>query len=210
MTNSIQVKVLARMRRDTRRIYTSKDFLDLGARAAVDQALTRLADSKTIQRIGRGLYRIPRVNPRLGIELAPDMDEIAQALARRTGSRVVPSGAVAANSLGLSTQVPAKPVYLTDGRTRSVRVGHTIFILKHAAPKDLPLGRPTSAMVFQALRQMGREAVGQDMIAHLRRRLSPQERRRLLKDAPYVTDWVAEAIRQICAGNDRSKSIRHG
>lgn len=210
VTDTIQARVLSRMHRDTRRVYTSKDFLDLGARAAVDQSLTRLADRKTVQRIGRGLYRIPRTNPRLGIDLASDIDEIAQALARKTGSRVVPSGAVAANSLGLSTQVPAKLVYLTDGRTRSVRVGNTIFILKHAPPKDLPLGRPTSAMVFQALRYLGREVVEQDTITHLRRRLSSQERRRLLKDVNYVTDWVAAVIRQICTRKDRSKVARHG
>lgn len=209
-TDTAQARVLGRMLRDTRRVYTTKDFLDLGARAAVDQALMRLADSKTVQRIGRGLYRIPGTNPRLGIDLAPDIDEIAQALARKTGSRVVPSGAVAANSLGLSTQVPAKPVYLTDGRTRNVRVGNTNFILKHVPPKDLPLGRPTSALVFQALRHLGREAVEKDTIAHLRRRLSPQERRRLLRDTRYVTDWVAAAIQQICAKNDRFKAASHG
>ena len=62
------------------------------------------------------------MNERLGIPLGPDFDEIAEALARQTGSKVVPSGAVAANRLGLSTQVPAKPVYLTDGRTREVRI----------------------------------------------------------------------------------------
>ncbi|MCG3203604.1 MAG: hypothetical protein KCHDKBKB_00275 [Elusimicrobia bacterium] len=198
------------MRQDKTRVYTSKDFLDLGARAAVDQALKRLANNKVIQKIGRGLYRIPRTNPRLGIDLAPNIDQIAQALGRKTGSRVVPSGAVAANSLGLSTQVPAKPVYLTDGRTRSVRVGKTTFLLIHAPPKDLPLGRPMSALVFQALRHLGHEAVGPNTLSHLRRRLSPKERKQLLRDARYVTDWVAAAIREICSTNNQTKGVAHG
>lgn len=90
--DKIPSKVLARMRQDKNRVYTSKDFLDLGTRAAIDQALKRLTNNQVIQKIGRGLYRIPRTNPRLGIDLAPNGDDIAQALGRKTGSRVVPSG----------------------------------------------------------------------------------------------------------------------
>jgi hypothetical protein len=139
------------------------------------------------------------VNDALGIELAPDVDEVAQALARKTRSRIVPSGAVAANALGLSTQVPARPVYLTDGRTRQVRIGNTVFTVKHAAPKDLPLGSPLSAMVFQALRYLGRDAITEETVARLRRRLSPGEKRKLLADARYATDWVAAVVRQVVA-----------
>lgn len=210
VVDTAQTKILSRMHGWPEKVYTAKDFLDIGTRDAVDKALSRLAESKAIQRIGRGLYHIPRTNPKLGIELAPDMDEVAWALARRTGSRIVPSGAVAANSLGLSTQVPAKPVYLTDGRTRSVRVGNTVIVLKHTPPKDLPLGSPKSAMVFQALRHLGRKAVGPEVIARLLRRLSLEERRRLLKDAHHVTDWIAAAVRKVCGGDENSTEAHHG
>ncbi|MEK7720925.1 MAG: DUF6088 family protein [Elusimicrobiota bacterium] len=208
--DAIQTKVLAQMRRDALKVHISKDFLDLGSRASVDLALFRLVKSKAIQRIGRGLYYIPRRNTRLGIDLSPDMDEVAQALARRTGSRIVPSGAVAANLLGLSTQVPAKLVYMTDGRTRSVRVGNTIIILKHTPPKDLPLGSPMSAMVFQALRYLGHKAVGLETIARLRNKLSPTERQRLLKDTHHITDWVATAVRKVCKSAGTPRKAQHG
>ena len=208
--DTIQTKVLAQMQRNAREVHISKDFLDLGSRAAVDLALFRLVKNKAIQRIGRGLYHIPQINSRLGITVSPNMDAVAQALARRTGSRVVPSGAVAANSLGLSTQVPAKPVYMTDGRTRSVRVGNTVIVLKHTPPKDLPLGSPMSAMVFQALRHLGHKAVGLETITRLRRRLSRTERQRLLKDVHHITDWVAAAVRKVCKNAETSKKARHG
>ena len=87
-------------------VHVSKDFLDLGNRAAVDQALSRLVKSGTVRRIERGLFYYPRVNPKLGGELAPDPELVAAAIGRRRASRVVPSGATAANALGLSTQVP--------------------------------------------------------------------------------------------------------
>ena len=168
--STMQDAILDRIRgHDRGKVFTPKDFLDLGSRDAVDQSLSRLVKSGEIQRLGRGLYHYPRVNKRLGIPIDPDLDEIAEALGRQTGTRVLPSGAAAANRLGLSTQVPAKPVYLTDGRTRQVRIGGMVFQIRHAAPKELSVASRTSAMVFQALRHLGREAVDEQAIARLRR-----------------------------------------
>src|SRR5436305_379509 len=141
---TVQEQILDRIRHQGRgKVFTTKDFFDLGSREAIDQALSRLAKAGDVQRLGRGLYHYPQRNLRLGIALPPDADEIAGALARRTGSRIAPSGAMAANRLGLSTQVPARPVYLTDGRTREVRVGNLVFVIKHVAPKELPAGSGT-------------------------------------------------------------------
>src|SRR5262249_3138686 len=138
-----QDDILDRIRKKGRgKVFTPKDFLDLGSRDAADQSLSRLVKGGEIQRLGRGLYHHPQVNERLGIPLAPDLDEIAEALGRQPGSRGIPCGAVAANRVGLSTQVPAKPVYLMDGRTRQVRIGSTVFQIRHATPKELPAGSP--------------------------------------------------------------------
>ena len=196
--STVQDAILDRIRsQDRGKVFIPKDFLDLGSRDAVDQSLARLVKSGDILRLGRGLYHDPRTNARLGIPLGPDLDEIADALARQTGSRVVPSGAVAANRLGLSTQVPAKPVYLTDGRTRQVRIGNTTIQIRHAAPKELPVGSPTTAMVFQALRHLGQAAVDDQVAARLRRVLSAKQRQKLLQDARYTTDWIAAVVREV-------------
>jgi hypothetical protein len=137
------------------------------------------------------------VNERLGIPIGPDPDEIVDALGRQTGSRVLPSGAVAANRLGLSTQVPAKPVYQTDGRTRQVRVGGMVFQMRHPAPKEPLAASRTSAMVFQALRHLGRTAVNEQLIVRLRRVLSAEQRQELLRDARYTIDWIADVVRRV-------------
>lgn len=195
---NIQTQILDRIRQGGRgKVFTPKDFLDLGGREAVDQALSRLAKAGDIQRLGRGLYHFPRKNARLGIPLSPDTDEIASALARQTGTRIAPSGATAANRLGLSTQVPAKAVYLTDGRSRRVRVGNMDFVVKHVAPRDFPAGSRTSATVFQALRYLGRGAVNPQVIARIRRNLPAKDRARLVQDSRYATDWIAETARLI-------------
>ena len=207
--NTIQDDILDRIRGQGRgKVFTPKDFLDLGSRDAADQSLSRLVKGGEIQRLGRGLYHFPRINERLGIPIGPDLDEIAEALARQTGSRVVPSGAVAANRLGLSTQVPAKPVYLTDGRTREVKIGSTTFQLRHAAPKEFPVGCRTSAMVFQALRHLGQVAVDDQVVAQLRRALSADQLKELLRDARYTTDWIGAVVRQIV--QPEGELVNHG
>nr|QEG97822.1 hypothetical protein AgrTiKerr27_00092 [Agrobacterium tumefaciens] len=99
-------------------VFTPSDFLDVAARAAVDQALSRLARNGKLRRLTRGLYDFPKVHPQLGA-LSPRPDDVAKALARETGSQVQIAGARAANALGLSTQVPAHSIYLTDGGRRA-------------------------------------------------------------------------------------------
>lgn len=179
------------------KVFTSKDFLDLGSRDAVDQALSRLSRLGDIKRIGRGLYHYPRVNSRLGITVSPDADDVAQALARQTGTRIAPSGAVAANRLGLTTQVPGRLIYLTDGYSRKVTASDLEFTFKHVAPKDFPPGSPTSAAVIQALRYLGPSAITDDVLRRLRRALPDRALKRLLDDARYTTDWVHQAIRRV-------------
>ena len=197
----VQDVILDHLRNRSRgKVYTSKDLAHLGRRAAVDQALSRLARDGTLQRLARGLYYYPKTNPRLGIVVSPPADEIAAALARQTGSRIAPSGAIAANRLGLSTQVPAKHVYLTDGRSRQIRVGNQVFAMKHVAPKELPIGSSVSAAVFQALRYLGVDSIDDTVISRLRRRLSTKQRRQLLQDARYTTGWIADIVRKIARG----------
>ena len=209
MDTSIQDKIVERLRRQGQgKVFTPKDFLDLGSRESVDQALSRLAKAETVQRLGRGLYCYPKINKRLGIIISPDVDEIASALARQTGSRIAPSGAMAANRLGLSTQVPAKPVYLTDGRSRKVRIGNFLIVVKHVAPKELPVGNQISATVLQALRYLGKEAIDSTVINRIRKALLPKYRSKLLLDSKYTTDWIADAVRKIAG--DQVKAINHG
>ena len=97
--------------------FSARDFADLGSRPTVDSALHRLERKGSIRRVIRGIYDRPQFSEVLSTELSPDLDQVAQALARKFGWRIQPSGAVAQNLLRLSTQVPARAVYLSDGRT---------------------------------------------------------------------------------------------
>src|SRR5437660_9875018 len=145
-------------------IFTPQRFVDLGTRKAVDRALSRLVEGKLLQHLTRGIYYYPRIHPDLG-PLSPDPDKVARAIAGKSGTALQPTGAYAANLLGLSTQVPAKIVYLTDGRAKTVRIGNQQIQLRHTTPKNMATAGRISGLVIQALRYLGREQVEPPMIA---------------------------------------------
>jgi hypothetical protein len=177
--------------------FSAKDFLDIASRTMIDVTLASLAQVGKIRRIKRGLYDMPRMNTALGGELSPDIDEAAQAIARRQRWKIVPEGAWAANLLGLSTQVPSKITYLTDGPNNEVLIGRRSIHFKHARPKAMAGLEGKFALVVQALRYLGKEGVSTREIQTLRTALSPAEKRRLVKDARFGVDWIYEVAKGI-------------
>ena len=177
--------------------FSAKDFLDVASRTMIDVTLASLAQSGKIRRVRRGLYDMPKINPALGGELSPDIDEAARAIARRQRWKIVPEGAWAANLLGLSTQVPAKFIYLTDGPNNEVLIGRRSIHFKHARPKAMAGLEGKFALVVQALRYLGKDGVGAREIETLRRTLSPTEKRRLVKDTRFGVDWIYEVAKRI-------------
>jgi Family of unknown function (DUF6088) len=177
--------------------FSAKDFLDIASRGTIDMALGSLTRNGTIRRIRRGLYDMPKINPALGGKLSPDIDEAAHAIARRQRWKIVPEGAWAANLLGLSTQVPAKIIYLTDGPNNEVPIGRRSIHFKHARPKAMAGLEGKFALVVQALRHIGKQGIGPSEIEKLRSSLSPAEKRRLVKDARFGVDWIYEVAKEI-------------
>lgn len=152
-------KVLAQIRQNGRGwVFSPDEFRDLGDPRYVGLALSRIVSKGTIRRLARGLYDYPKTHPVIGT-LAPSPDAIAKALVGRHNIRLLPCGAYAANLLGLSEQVPAKIVFLTDGPSRTVRVGDQETHLKQTTPRTMePAGR-TSGLVIQALPHLGQQHV---------------------------------------------------
>ena len=173
-------------------VYTPSDFLDVATRPAIDQALSRLVKSGKLRRLARGLYDYPKIHSQLG-PLSPAPDDVAQALARETGSQVQIAGARAANALGLTTQVPAKSTYLTDGPSRRVVLGKRVVDLRHASPKHLIAPGSPVGTVVQALRHVGqvRAADVAQVAAH---RLSPSDKRALAASAYQAPAWMRPTL----------------
>ncbi len=177
-------------------MFVPGDFLDLGSREAVDLALHRLTRKGTIRRLARGVYDFPREHPVLGV-LSPSPDTVAQALAGRDRTRLNLPGACAANVLGLSEQVPAKAVFLTDGPSRTVKIGPTTIQLRRTTPRNMAAAGRLSGLLIQALRELGEEHVTPARREHLKRTLPADKRRELVKDIRLAPAWMHPIFREL-------------
>jgi len=176
--------------------FTPNDFLDLGGRDAVDKALSRLAIKGTIRRLARGLYEYPREHSELGT-LSPEIEKVAKALAGKDRIRLQPAAAYATNLLGLSEQVPAKVVFLTDGPSRTVKIGRQEIQLRRTTPRNMAAAGRLSGLLMQALRHLGKEHITPARMEHLKRTLPAMERQQLLKDLRLAPAWMHPLFREL-------------
>jgi hypothetical protein len=197
MERTTQKAIIKRIRAKQRGwVFTPKEFVSLGPRTAVDQALCRLQERGIIRRLAQGIYEYPRIHPQIGV-LSPSVEAVAKAVAARTSSRLLVSPAKAANLLGLSTQVPAQNMFLTEGPSRNVRIGNQVIILKHATPSKM-IGAGTEAgIVIQAMRAFGPNGVNEIPIASISQKLPPavkSEIKNLMSAAPA---WAQPVLGRI-------------
>lgn len=149
------------------------------------------------------MYDYPRQDPEIGI-LAPPIDAIASALQVRDAVRLQPSGAYAANLLGLSSQVPMRVVFLTDGPSRKIQIGKQEIVLKRTTPRNMATAGRIGGLVIHALRHLGQNHVDADVVKRLRRNLSDSDRKEILKDIRYAPVWVAKIMREVAQESDES------
>ena len=196
---SVDAHIVQRIRGSGRgSVFSPSDFLDLGSRDAVDQALSRLARKGTLRRLARGLYDYPKPHPVLGV-VTPTPDAVAKALAGKHGIRLQPSGAYAANLLGLSDQVPARVELLTDGTNRTVKAGPMRIVLKRTTPRQMVLAGRPAGLVIQGLRSLGPEHLTPQRLAQLRRTLPAHERRILASSLALAPLWMHASLRALAA-----------
>lgn len=184
-------------------VCTPKDFLDLGSREAIDQALSRLARSDRLRRIGHGLYDRPRFSNVLGRPAPVDLDAAVKALARRDGVQIIPDGMAAANRLGLTNAVPAKVSFVTDGYSRKLKIEGRTVRFRHASPSVMKwAGRP-SVSVVQAFRWLGPDAARDArVLSTLSRTLSEDVKLDLLRNKRDLPGWVLPLLREITTVHD--------
>jgi hypothetical protein len=176
---------------------SAKSLFHLGNRAAVDQALSRLAARGRLIRAGRGFYLLP-INSRYGTR-APSVEQAVEALASQRGEVIVPSGAKAANALGFTTQVPVRSVYLTSGRTRTMSLGKQIVELRHAPRWQLVLAHRPAGEAVRALAWLGPEKA-ETAVRTLKRKLPPTTFNELVAAVPQLPTWLAQSVGRAAHG----------
>jgi hypothetical protein len=149
-----------------------------------------------LRKAGRGIYELPQ-RP-AGVTSQPvSAEAVAKAFARQKGVRIQPSGAHAANLLGLSTQVPVRLAFLTDGPSRTVALGNRRLIFRRASPRLMATAGCISGTVISALRWLGERNVDDHVVDVLRRRLGVEDKRRLMRDLQFAPAWIARVMRRV-------------
>lgn len=208
---TVAEKVLRRIGASKGSVWSAGDLSDLGSRSAIDQALRRLWLAGTIRKVARGLYDYPQKGAVVGVR-APRADKAATAAVRGRGAAIRPSGSVAANALGLTTQVPARLEYLTDGIARTITVGGQSVQLRRVSPKRLKVA-PGAGALIEALRYLGHDAVARLTDEHMVRvaRAMTDADLAALRNAPrHAPAWMLPTIHRVLAGVAADSRTVHG
>lgn len=198
MSISLQDIILERMINSNLGAFTASDFVDIARHDAVRKALDRLENCGQIRRVLRGVYDKPRFNNRFKMFEPPRVESIAYAIARQYNWYICPSGNFALNKLGLSTQVPAQYVFVSNGPYVSYLIEGTRLLFKHTTSREITSFSPITLLIIQAIKAIGRENILLDDILHLRRVLSSKDKRILLEEGPKTSIWIYEVIKEIC------------
>lgn len=177
--------------------FTPKDLADLADSTVVRQTIVRLTKSGAIRRLLRGVYDVPRYSAILKTFASPSANSIAQAIARTHRWTIVPTGSSALNLLGLSTQVPAKWIFLSDGPSKTFGWEGGQIEFKHRANREITSLSPMTALVVQALKELGQAEIDGKVIRTLARQMTPDQKVAAVQEAKIVTDWVYQAIKRV-------------
>ena len=178
--------------------FSANDLLEKFSRQQADNILSDLVKEGKIRRVCRGIYDYPKYSEFLKQDLSPDIDQVARAFARKFNWRIEILGDTALNMLGLSTQVVAKYVYLSDGPNRTYGILGTTLEFKKSSLKNIGFKYKESSLIVQALKTLGKERISDDVIETIRKRVEPKMYSKILKDTQSSTVWIYEAIKQIC------------
>ena len=176
-------------------LFFTEDFLAYGSAKTVSKTLERLVKEQKIIRVARGIYTRPEMDPILGL-LSPGSEAIAEAIRRRDKARIMPTGVLALNALGLSTQVPMNIVYLTDGAARKITIGKRKILFKKTAPKNLASIGKISGLVIQAMREIGKDQITEEEIKIILNHLENEDPYRLEHDIRLAPEWIRVIMRK--------------
>jgi hypothetical protein len=197
MLNTVEIQILTKIKKARRgALFFVESFLLAANTKAVSKALERLVIKGELDRVAAGIYVRPQTDNIVG-KVTPGIEAIAKAIAKRDKARIVPTGIYALNRLGLSTQIPLKVVYLTDGAARKIKVGNTTITFKKTTPKNVMAVGEISRLAIQALRTIGKENATEDEIKKIQQALMKEQKTKLEHDIRLAPAWIREIMKPI-------------
>jgi len=176
--------------------FTPKHFLDLGNDTSVRKFLSLLQKQGFIRRLAQGLYDFPREHDVLG-RIPPNIDAVVKAIAEKNGAKTQPTGAYAANLIGISDQVPGRVVFLTDGPPKKLKIGKLEIVFKQATVKNMFATGSREALVIQALKFMGKDQIDEIALQTAKNFLKASKRREFEKNIKFAPQWIRSILLEL-------------
>jgi hypothetical protein len=174
-------------------IYFAEDFIDIANNEQVRLALSRLTKEAALLRLGHGIYVYPKTDPLIG-KVRPSLEDIAQAIAQRDKITIKPTGAYALNRIGLSTQVPMKVVYLTNGDSKTIKIGKNTIQFRKTSPRKMAYQGELSPLIIQSLEEIGKAGLTPAITEHIRQLLNKEDSQTIKQNLKLAPRWIAETI----------------
>jgi hypothetical protein len=195
MAQSVKNQIISRIYgRGMGWVFSPKDFTGDFGRVDIDAAFGALEKKGIIRRILPGLYDYPRYSKLLQEFVAPDIYGAAKALARKFGWKIYPDGDTALNYLGLSTQLVARVIYLSDGPTKKYNIGGMVLEFKHKTLVEAKFRRESSMLVVQAIKAIGEKQITEKFLKDLSTKYKADEWQKIKSDTSKVAEWVQNRI----------------
>ena len=192
-------KILQRINEKNYGAFTTSDFIDIDNYKVISKTLERLDDEKVISRIRRGIYYLTKYNDILGIEEMPDINEIAKAIARQFNIIIIPSSNYALNIIGISTQVPSKYIYITNGSYNEYKIGNNTIYFKHSTSREITNLPYKILVAIQALKTIGKDRINSFVKEKISCFLSIEDKEYIKKNNLRITSWIYDELKIIGA-----------
>jgi predicted transcriptional regulator of viral defense system len=175
------------------KIFFADEFKKFGSEEVVRITLFRLCNKGLIVRISAGIYIYPKMSKLVGV-VYPSVEEVVKQIAKHEKSRIVPTGLYALNKIGLSTQVPMRFVFLTDGAAREMKIAGVKVKFQKTIAKNLSFKGKLTVLVVFALKEIGKNNLQKNELQRINELLSHETKEIILHDSKLVPNWIAEIM----------------
>ncbi|MDM1139174.1 MULTISPECIES: DUF6088 family protein [unclassified Empedobacter] len=172
------------------------DFSKYGSSDNIRKVLSRLENEGLVERLTHGIYLKPKKDLLLG-KIYPTIDEIAKQIAKRDKARIAPTGVLALYLLGLTTQIPLKAVYLTDGSQREIKIGNRTIQFKKTVPKSFAIKDELLHLIVQAFKEIGQKEITDDFLNQIKPSILHLNEQVIQKQLKYAPVWIQKIINNL-------------
>ncbi|WP_435138383.1 DUF6088 family protein [Formosa sp. A9] len=178
------------------RLFFSEDFTGYASQDAIRQSLSRLEKDGVLTRLAQGIYLKPQIDDLLGV-IYPKIEDVAKQIAKRDKARIAPTGVYALYTLGLTTQIPLKITYLTDGSQRDIKIGKSVIKFKKTVPRTFAIKDELLQLIVQACKEIGQKNITETFIKQLQPKVQQLHKNIVAKELKFAPVWIQKLIQEL-------------